>query len=506
MTFTRTEHSPFDRSEVLAEDYIPDEVLGRDKELTEIEEVLQQVVDREQPVNAFIYGISGTGKTVSVKHKINQLEMALDQYDDVHAEFVYQNCESLTSSYQTAIAIANTYLTDEGYDYLHEHLSLNRQTLPNSGLPKERVYDILFTIFDLLTYRHTDYRQQVQQALATWDEAPADLDTDAVVKSNVDDTILKALHNSFDIQPPDAVRDYVIVILDEVDRIGTRDELLYEIPRCRVNNRVENVHPSVIGVSNDIGYKEAIQSKTDSSLRLKEITFTKYTTEQLQEILSQRAEAAFKDGAYETSMIPLAAAYARQQGGDARYGIDLLQKAGIKAKQAESEVVTEEFIRAARDEKERDRIREVALDLSDHEKIVLGAVMYHQLRGETPVPRVIDNKDAASSDEIYLYRTYRRFASEVLDEANKHRRVADYLKKLSQLGLLERENAYDGPGEAGFEYSLGRADYDLICKVLSDDDNSVTGDSLVPTELLEAFEAAGNGENSATQSQFDSFS
>ena len=505
MTFTRTEHSPFDRSEVLAEDYIPDEVLGRDTELGEIEEVLQQIVDREQPVNAFIYGISGTGKTVSVKYKISQLEEALHQYDDVHAEFVYQNCESLSSSYQTAIAIANKYLSDEMYGYLHEHLDLNRQTLPSSGLPKERVYDILFTIFDLLTYRHTVYRRQVEQALTDWNDAPSDTDAEAIVSEDADDRVIETLHDSFDITPPEAVRDYVLVILDEVDRIGTRDELLYEIPRCRTNGRVENVYPSVVGVSNDIGYKEAIQSKTDSSLRLKEITFTKYTTEQLQEILTQRAEAAFKDDAYESSIIPLAAAYARRQGGDARYGIDLLQKGGIKAKQAESKVVTEEFIREAKQEKERDRIREVTLDLSDHEKVVLGAVMYHQLRNETPVPRIIDNTDTGGSDGVYLYRTYRRFASDVLNEANKHRRVADYLKKLSQLGLLERQNAYDGPGEAGFEYSLGRADYDLIFKVLSDDDNSVTGESLVPTELRKTFEKAATSGDEPEQSRVNSF-
>lgn len=500
MTFTRTEYSPFDRSEVLAEDYIPDEVLGRDTELGEIEEVLQQIVDREQPVNAFLYGISGTGKTVSVKYKINQLQEALDQYDDVHVEFVYQNCESLTSSYQTAIAIANTYLSDNAYDHLHEYLNLNRRTLPNSGLPKERVYEILFRIFDLLTYQHTEYRNQVEVALTDWDDSPTDVDVDGIIHGDVDNQVVDTLHSSFDITPPEEVRDYVVVILDEVDRIGTRDELLYEIPRCRMNGRVENVYPSVIGVSNDIGYKEAIQSKTDSSLRLKEITFTKYSTEQLQEILAQRAEAAFKEDAYEHSMIPLAAAYARQQGGDARYGIDLLQKAGIKAKQAESEVVTEEFIREAKRERERDRIREVTLDLSDHEKVILGAVMYHQLRGETPLPRIVNNKKTAESDEIYLYGTYRRFASEVLDGANKHRRVADYLKKLSQLGLLERQNAYDGPGEAGFEYSLGRADYDLIFKVLSDDESSVTGDTLVPTELRETFEAAANADDTTTGS------
>lgn len=489
MPFSRSENSPFARSEVLAEDYIPDEVLGRGQELGEIKEVLQQVIDREQPLNAFVYGISGTGKTVSIKYQIKELEDALTQYDDVHAEFIYQNCESLTSSYQTAIAIANAYLTNSDYEFLHESINLGRRSLPNSGLPKERVYQILFNIFDRLTYRHTEYRRQVRDALDAWDDAPSQLEVEQVIQGSVDETVLSELHDGFDIQPPTNVRNYVVVVLDEVDRIGTRDELLYEIPRSRMNGRVDKVHPSVIGVSNDIGYKEAIQSKTDSSLRLKEITFTKYTVEQLKEILGQRAEAAFKPDVYEESIIQLAAAYARQQGGDARYGIDLLHKAGVKAKQAESEIVTEKYIRDAQQEKERDRIREVTLDLSDHEKLVLTAVMYHQLRGETPVPRIVDNKEGAESDDVYLYRTYRRFASAVLDEANKHRRVADYLKKLSQLGLLNRRNAYEGPGEAGFEYSLGRADYDLILKVLTDEGSSVTGESLVPNELLETFEA-----------------
>src|SRR6056297_2515603 len=120
MTFTRTENSPFENSQVLAEDFIPEEVLGRDEELEQISEVLQQIVDNEQPVNAFIYGISGTGKTVSIKYKQRELEESLKAYDDVHATFIYQNCESLNSSYQAAIAIANNYLKDSDYDFLHE--------------------------------------------------------------------------------------------------------------------------------------------------------------------------------------------------------------------------------------------------------------------------------------------------------------------------------------------------------------------------------------------------
>ena len=500
MTFTRTENSPFDDTKVLAEDYIPDEVLGRDHELGEISEVFQQIVDNEQPVNAFIYGISGTGKTVSVRFKQRELEKALERYDDVHATFVYQNCESISSSYQAAIAIANRFLEDPEYAFLHDELELSRDVLPSSGLPKERVYDLFFEIIDSLTYRNTEYRRKVTNALEAG-EFPDDLTADALLDeteslpaetSSTRAEILDDIHTEFDILPPKAVTDYVTVILDEVDRIGTRDELLYEIPRSRTNNRVENVLPSVLGISNDIGYKDSIQSKTDSSLRLKEITFKKYDVEQLQEILAQRASIAFKDEAYTEDIAPLAAAFARKQGGDARYAIDLLQKAGMKAKKNEDPTVGEEHVREAHEEKERDRVYEVTNDLSSQEQLVLAAVTYHDLLGETPISR---------SD---LYPTYQEFSGELLDNTNVPRRVADYLKEMSQLGLLERHDAYKGPGESGFEYDLDKVDYTMVVQTLKDSDPAGPSSNLLPDALDDALDGVDTSD-SDVQTSVDSF-
>lgn len=503
MTFTRTEDSPFENSQVLAEDYIPDQILGRDKELEEISEVFQQLVDNEQPVNAFIYGISGTGKTVSIKFKQRQLEKALKQYDDVHATFIYQNCESLSSSYQAAIAIANKYLENDNYEYLRKKLDINREVLPSSGLPKERVYDILFNILDALTYRNTKYRALLEDAIQEEDGLDAEVSAELLVNrfenqqilSKTEyEALLSKFHDSYDIRPPSEVTDYVVVILDEVDRIGTRDELLYEIPRSRTNDRVNNILPSVVGISNDIGYKESIQSKTDSSLRLKEITFKKYDATQLREILFQRAEKAFKDGAYDQEIIQLAAAFARKQGGDARYGIDLLQKAGMKAKKAETSVVREEHVRDAHEEKERDRVFEVTNDLSDQEKLVLAAIMYHDLRGETPISR---------GD---LYPTYKKYSGEILDNSNVPRRVADYLKEMSQLGLLERQDAYKGPGESGFKYNLDKVTYNMLIQTLGDTDPTTANVvDLLPEELIQTYETFAAKREDQDQTQINSW-
>ncbi len=514
MTFTRTEESPFANSEVLAEDYLPDKVLGRDAELDEISEVFQQIVDNEQPVNAFIYGISGTGKTVSVKFKQQQLETALEQYDDVYATFIYQNCESLSSSYQAAIAITNEFLKDPKYDFLHDQLDIGRDTLPSSGLPKERVYDILFDLLDKLTYENTKYRHQIataysdtaRQSIAeevgvNFPERLNGMDVAASLLDAVGFTVspkerkrlLEWFESTHDIQSPENVTDYVTVILDEVDRIGIRDELLYEIPRSRNTGRVQSVLPSVIGISNDIGYKESIQSKTDSSLRLKEITFKKYNASQLREILSQRAEKAFKDGMLDEEAIPLAAAFARKQGGDARYAIDLLQKAGMKGKKDDDGIVTPKHVRAAYEEKERDRVYEVTDDLSDQEKLVLAAIMYHNLRGETPISRT------------ELYPTYKRFSGTLLNNSNVPRRVADYLKEMSQLGLIERQDAYKGPGESGFKYDLEKVEYNMIIQILGETQPTATSyDNLLPTELIESFEEFGS-EESEHQAGLDSW-
>ena len=43
----------------------------------------------------------------------------------------------------------------------------------------------------------------------------------------------------------------ILLILDEIDAIGDRDELLYELPRARANNNLDTAKVGLIGISND---------------------------------------------------------------------------------------------------------------------------------------------------------------------------------------------------------------------------------------------------------------
>lgn len=152
----------------------------------------------------------------------------------------------------------------------------------------------------------------------------------------------------------------------------------------------------------------------------------------------------------------------------------------MKAKQNEDMVVSTEHVRRAHEEKERDRVYEVTSDLSDQEKLVLAAILYHDLRDETPIARTD------------LYPTYKSFSGQLLDSSNVPRRVADYLKEMSQLGLLQRHDAYNGPGESGFEYTLDKVTYNMIIQVLGDSAPATdeTAD-LLPKKLVRAFEEVG---------------
>lgn len=408
--------SPFKQDEVLTEGWEPEDIVGRDNELGQIEEVLQQVIDAEAPINSLLYGFSGTGKTACMEYKLAELEASAKNYDDLNVETVYQNCDGLNSSYQVAVALANQMLPES-------------EQLPKSGLAQDDVFERLFNQIDALGTESDD------------------------------------------------ITDYVVIVLDEIDNVGSKDRIIYQLPRAKDMGRVEDVRLCAIGISNEIAYKEKLNADSESSFRQKDITFKKYTAGQLEKILWQRAEKAFKPGAIDESAIRRSSAVAAKLGGDARYALDLLHKAGIKAKSNGDDVVSDSHVEIAQEEKERDRISEVIDDLSKHEKLTLAALVYEELEGNAPIKR---NE---------LYPRYKEFASSLLREVNVNRRIADYLKDMSHLSLIDRTDAFKGPGESGFKYEMNKASYEVVLRSLMNttiDDE--TGATLLPEKLSNAYD------------------
>lgn len=182
----------------------------------------------------------------------------------------------------------------------------------------------------------------------------------------------------------DAIGGYVVFFLDEIDNLGSDDDLLYQLPRARSNGRVSNVHLSVIGVSNDLQFKQDLSAKTKDSLYENEVHFDPYDADQLRAILWNRVEAAFNDGAVDTSVIAAAAAWTAKDTGSARQAIRLLHEAGDIACVEGSDVVTETHLDAARDELEEVNIVNKLQDLTINDQALLMALAILEARGDTP--------------------------------------------------------------------------------------------------------------------------
>jgi len=173
----------------------------------------------------------------------------------------------------------------------------------------------------------------------------------------------------------DMLESFVVIVLDEIDYLVKKKEgndILYRL--TRINNELENSQVSVIGITNDLRFKEFLDARVLSSLSEESIVFEPYTVEQLYDILKQRAELAFIDGAIDDSTLRLIAALSARESGDARKAIDLLRIAGEIAEREGAEKITEQHVRMAYEEVERDIIKAAIKSLPHQEKLVLLAI------------------------------------------------------------------------------------------------------------------------------------
>jgi cell division control protein 6 len=222
----------------------------------------------------------------------------------------------------------------------------------------------------------------------------------------------------------DAEDRCVVITLDEVDKLASKgEEALYNL--SRINSELNNARVSVIGISNDLTFTELLDQRVKSSLGEEEIIFPPYNAEQLRDILAERAKMAFYDSALDDSVIPLCAAFAAQEHGDARRALDLLRVSGEIADRSHAKRVSEEHVRLASERIETNRVTEVVKTLPLQSKILLSSILL--LNRER-------NKRRFSSGEVYTM--YRRVCNHLDTEPLTQRRVTDLISELDILGLI----------------------------------------------------------------------
>jgi cell division control protein 6 len=226
-----------------------------------------------------------------------------------------------------------------------------------------------------------------------------------------------------------------IIALDEVDKVKDLDELMYALTRS--NDELKNGHIAVIGISNSINFKDRIDPRSKSTLCQEEMVFPPYNAEQLEAILSERAEAGFNEDKIDKPAIALAAALAAQESGDARYALRLLTKAGELAEDANARNVREEHVRKAKTMVEEDIVFEVINSLPEHQSIALYAVTLLTQEGGR-YTRLVDN--SSNSEKVLfsgeVYEKYESLCKQWGKPPKTARWFSEYLSELEMLGLV----------------------------------------------------------------------
>ena len=218
---------------------------------------------------------------------------------------------------------------------------------------------------------------------------------------------------------------HLIVILDEIDILLDKDGdgILYTL------TRTENV--SVLCISNYLDFKNLIKSRVTSSLKDKEIVFPPYVANELADILSERAELSFNEDVLDNDVIPLCSAMAAKEEGDARYALELLKNAGELAFYEDSENVTSDHVRRAKDQIEHNKVIEIISTLPLQQQRVLEAIL-----------NLTKQEDEITSGK--LYDEYKEVSKK---DAVTYRRIFDFINELELLGIISTNTISRGRGK-----------------------------------------------------------
>lgn len=290
-----------------------DRIVGRDEQLQEVTKMLRVALGDNRPPNLFLYGPSGTGKSLITKAVCKNISRICESRD-IRFGTVEVNCQDLDT-----LGVAVYELASRAADEAAVEVEV-----PKHGVATKEKWDELYRI----------------------------------VNENFDSVV------------------FVLDELDMLVGRRDKDEpafsrLLYQLSRAGSNDEL-TAYISVVAISNDTKMMESVGSRALSSFTPEDVHFDDYDANQLQAILRRRRDA-FYEGVLDDDVIPLAAAFAAQTHGDARKAIDLVRVAGELAEREGEANVREDHVREAQDKVEKNRVLEVVRGISTQKKLCLYA-------------------------------------------------------------------------------------------------------------------------------------
>ena len=126
--------SIFKNKDALSISYEPEKIFHRDEQIETLSRILAPVLRKEKPSNIFIYGLTGTGKTLVTRYVTRQLKRVAEKYV-VPLKVLEVNCKMKK-------------VADTEYRLLAYLCSLLGRDVPATGLPTDEVYKTFFSLVE----------------------------------------------------------------------------------------------------------------------------------------------------------------------------------------------------------------------------------------------------------------------------------------------------------------------------------------------------------------------
>ncbi|MFX1417415.1 MAG: Cdc6/Cdc18 family protein [Promethearchaeota archaeon] len=220
------------------------------------------------------------------------------------------------------------------------------------------------------------------------------------------------------------------LVLDEIDILVNKkggNEILYDL--TRLNENLDKCKTCLIGISNKLKFRENLDPRIISSLGEEHIVFPSYDASELRDILIERAKIAFNEGVLKEEVIPLCAAFAAKENGDARKALQLLRKAGELVERVQNKIVTSKHVEKAQEELENDHIMEYIKGIPLQSQLVLTSI--YLISRFSPEHIII-------SGDIYDVHSEIRGLIPGIRQLTK-RRISDYINELALAGIISAD-------------------------------------------------------------------
>jgi cell division control protein 6 len=212
--------------------------------------------------------------------------------------------------------------------------------------------------------------------------------------------------------------EVLVVALDDVNYLfyeGEASDTLYSLLRAHEAHEGARVGVIVVSSDLDLDVIEELDGRVQSVFRPEEAYFPAYDLGEIVDILRDRVEVGFREGAVSTTVLDKVAELTADTG-DLRVGIDVLRRAGLHAESRASRTVEPEDVDAVYEKAKHIHLSRSLSALAENERALVETVANH---------------DGDQAGDVYD-----SFHEET---GLGYTRYTEIVNKLDKLGLIEAE-------------------------------------------------------------------